>query len=458
MVACLAGPQLSKFFYNRLKDRVQGQQRCKWVSLHPRECSTLAATVRLLVAQLMDGATVSDAAAVGLSSLGTLSPSTTVVIYLRSIALHKHVVLNDFLKAIHSAARAEGFPHIVVLLGAEGGLVSLDEKVDSESMRLMDVHKIDMPLPSVVFDTMTQELFFTCDAQTSIWLGPSVLELLRYQYFERCFDLDKVLSTVEVRFSATLKLLTLAYPSFWQLAIHHHFTTRPMTSIAALISSSDYDVADWKPVFFDRLRVHILDMDSQGQINLPRPADGTLSKQKYLQNILTDNDALLQSMQDFASASVLYRTKIRRAIRLLHALRSRFLSSESAEGEESMLGPRRTRIGGLAWHVLSGEDVNKQISAVVGAIKKASVRKLKEALAEQSSEWEREDAAFQQKLDALKKDIQLEMEKESEEEPEMEPDLSEEQRMEKVAKRLLREETSSAVKRSVADWVRAVIE
>jgi hypothetical protein len=189
---------VSHSFYNRLKDRIQEHQECRWVSLQPRECFTLAATVRLLVAQLADEAALLDATTIGLSSLSTLPPSTKVVICLRSIALHKYAVLNDFFKAIHSASQSGNFPRIIILLGAEGGLGSLDEKVDSESMRLMDIHRIGMPLPSLVFDTMIEELFFTSDALSSIWLGPSVLELLRYQYFERGFDLDKVLSTVVV--------------------------------------------------------------------------------------------------------------------------------------------------------------------------------------------------------------------------------------------------------------------
>jgi hypothetical protein len=232
-----------------------------------------------------------------------------------------------------------------------------------------------------------------------------------------------------------------------------------MSSIAAF-SSSEYDSADWEPVFFDRIRLHIVDADSLGNINLPRPANaGTATKQQYLQSILTGNEALLESMHDFASASVLYRINTRRAIRLLHSLRSMFLNPAGIDTEDSMPGPKRIRLGGLAWHVISGEGVNKQVGAIVSAVKKASLRQLKEVLVEiQASDWSREDAKFQQKVASFEKEVQIEVEKETQEEPDLEEDLNERQRMEMVQRRLLREESSDVVKRSVADWIRAVVE
>jgi hypothetical protein len=197
-VASLVGPQVSHCFYDRLKERIQRKKGFRWVALQPRECVSLAATVRLLAANLADHAASSDIGASGLSSLETLSSSTTAVIYLRSIALHKYTILNDFIKALHSVSQAPKYPRLVVLLGVEGGTGSLDDKVDSESMRLMDMHRISMPSPSTAFDTMIQELYFS-SVDKSIWFGPSVLDLLRYQYYERGFDLDRLLATVEVR-------------------------------------------------------------------------------------------------------------------------------------------------------------------------------------------------------------------------------------------------------------------
>jgi hypothetical protein len=234
-----------------------------------------------------------------------------------------------------------------------------------------------------------------------------------------------------------------------------------LSAVTALTSTA-YDSSDWNTVFFDRLRLHIVEADSHDLIHLPRPADEKIiNKQEYLRRLFTDDHSLLSSMSDFALASSQYRTNTQRAINLLHSLRSQLLNQASTDDvDEPLLEPRRASLGGLAWHILSGQGANKLISSVVGALKKATVRQLKEAIEEVLSHyWSLEDESFQHDMTSFMSEIEIEVEKETQEEANMEVDHdSERQRLETVQKRLLREETSDALKRKVADGIRVYLD
>ena len=197
--AALVGPQLSLSLQGRLRDVVEAHSGRHWVILHPRECSSLAATIRLVVARLT-ASLVSDVCDTGrLSSLSSLSAASTVVIHLHAISLHKHAVLNDFVQALYSVAQQPDFPRLVIVLGLEGGTAVLDDKMEASSLELLEIKRFTLCSPQKAFDVMMQQLFLNPVVELDVWLGPSVLEFLRYQYFERGFDLDKAMSTITVR-------------------------------------------------------------------------------------------------------------------------------------------------------------------------------------------------------------------------------------------------------------------
>lgn len=197
--AALVGPQLSLSLQARLRDVIEAQSGRHWVTLHPRECASLAATIRLVVARLTASLVSDDCDTSRLSSLSSLSADSTVVIHLHAISLHKHAVLSDFVQALYSVAQQPNFPRLVIVLGLEGGTAVLDDKVEASSLELLEIKRFTLCSPQRAFDVMMQQLFLNPDVELDVWLGPSVLEFLRYQYFERGFDLDKAMSTITVR-------------------------------------------------------------------------------------------------------------------------------------------------------------------------------------------------------------------------------------------------------------------
>jgi hypothetical protein len=194
--AALVGPHLSQTLLRRIRNTVQGGKDTHWVTLYPRECTTLASTLRLMVARI---SIQHSPTSLELSSLSLLSPSSTVVIYLSSIALHKYTVLNDFIKALYYSSQEPEFPRLVLILGSEAGAASLDDKLDPESIQSLDIKRFTTPVPSLAFDIFIQELVLKESQTSNVWLGPSTMEFIRHQYFEKEYDLDRVLATMEVR-------------------------------------------------------------------------------------------------------------------------------------------------------------------------------------------------------------------------------------------------------------------
>lgn len=165
-------------------------------------------------------------------------------------------------------------------------------------------------------------------------------------------------------------------------------------------------------------------------------------------------------MTDYSSASIQYRSCIRRAIHLLHTLRSPLLNQAGGgEVEESSQGPRRTRIGGLAWYIFSDQGVNRLISSVAGVVRKAPMKELLQVLEEiQSSTWA-SDKTFQDSLTLNLSRVQSEVQEEQEDEPNGgDVIMTEEESFEVKQRRISREEHCHTVRRNVADWLRGVLE
>jgi hypothetical protein len=197
----LVGQHLSTSFETRLEDTIQKNKNCQWLSLYPRECTSLAATIRLLLARVRMQSKAVEGDATSLSNLSFLPSSQTVFINLSLITLHRYAVLNDFVKALHSASQQRQFPRLILVFNLEGGVASLDDKLDSDSIRLLDMKRFNMPSPPLAFDVFIRELFLDSNNVPDVWFASSTLELLRFQYFERGFDLDKIISTIEVSLS-----------------------------------------------------------------------------------------------------------------------------------------------------------------------------------------------------------------------------------------------------------------
>lgn len=207
------------------------------------------------------------------------------------------------------------------------------------------------------------------------------------------------------------------------------------------------------------MRLQIIEADKSGSIHLPRPIQGKeRSKKEYLQDLLTDDSAVLLSIADYSSASIQYRICIRRVIHLLHTLRSQFHVQANGDVEESLQNPKRTSLGGLAWYILSNREVNKVILSIAATIRKAPVRELLQALKQvQGSPWA-SDKTFQDSLALYLDEIQREAQKEQAEEPDGDAIMTEKDKFEVVQRRISREEHCDAVKRNVADWLRAELE
>jgi hypothetical protein len=250
--------------------------------------------------------------------------------------------------------------------------------------------------------------------------------------------------------------LNLAIVSL-QLVYHHHFTTRPLSSVSML--STDPDFTSWKPIFYDRLRLHVLEADAEDNVSLPRPlrAEEGTSKQDYLRSLLTKEGFLLKSMADFASANRHHRSKTRRAIHFLHSLRFHFLNQADDNQEEALMGPRRTSLGGLTFHFLSDKSTRSFLAGVNSAFKRASMVEIDAFLSEiQSSPWAAEET-FQRELKEHHVHVQRESGKEVQDSLLASDSLSGPERMTMVQRKLLREESSDAVKRSLLEWFSAVI-
>ncbi|UZJ56696.1 hypothetical protein CBS101457_006016 [Exobasidium rhododendri] len=392
--AAFVGPQLSRCFDDRL-DKLFGKQKDKHlVTLRPRECPSLASMTRLTVARLTAQSTSFERETGNLSHLSTLSSSSTVVINVPSIALQRYAALNDFIKALHASIQDPKFPRLLLLFGSEAGSATLDEKLDSESLRLLDIKRFTFPPPTAAFDKMIQELFLDEDHGVDVWLGPSTLERLRQQYFEGDFDLDKVVSTIE-----------------------------------------------------------ILESDAEDNVSLPRPssAAGPSSKREYLLKLLTDEDALLTGMADFARAIKHRRSDIRRATHLLHSLRSTFLIQSNNDEDEAITGPKRTSLGGLAFYILSEKSIRPLIAGVNTALRRASIAQVDAFLSEiKDCQWAAE-GTFQADLTSYQDRLHVEIQKEREEATCDIDALSRSERVEMVQRKLLREESSDAIKRSLIE-------
>lgn len=244
--ASLIGPQPSRHLHDRLQSKIKAKKDYYFVSLQPRDCVSLAASIRLLTVRLLNQSSIStEVDASSLLSLCSLSASSTAVIYLGSIAIFRYAVLNDLIKALHSATQTPNFPRIVLLFGLEGGLSTLDDRLDSESVRLMDIHRFPFPFPSAFFDKMMEELFLNSDPPSCVWLGPSFLELLRYQYFERGFNLDNTLSMIEVSQPGTIIIIHYpTHPFFFSsslpiiiiLRLDRYLSLRPCLPLTSLVT------------------------------------------------------------------------------------------------------------------------------------------------------------------------------------------------------------------------------
>lgn len=188
-------------------------------------------------------------------------------------------------------------------------------------------------------------------------------------------------------------------------------------------------------------------------VSLPRPLnDSGISKQDYLHQLLTDNDALLRSMADFARAIRDHRSKTRRAVHLLHVLRSHFLNQAGDDNDEAIAGPRRTSLGGLALHVLSDKGARAFVNGINAAVRRATMGEIEAMLEDiRSSHWASE-ATFQASIDSYLVRIRSELEEERLEDLLDIDSLRGLQRVEMVQKKLLREESSDAVKRSLIEW------
>lgn len=202
--------------------------------------------------------------------------------------------------------------------------------------------------------------------------------------------------------------------------------------------------------------------DGEDLIVLPRPQSKLAppTKQTHLLHLLTDDDALLATMADFASVARQRRTCLRRAIQFLHKLRVRFLNqaNEDDDDDDALHGPRRTSLGGLALYVLSGKSIRGVITGVTTALKRASLDEVEAVLEESKScDWA-EETIFQLELASHLHNVREEAEKEREEMRTGEAGLSGPDRIESVRKRLLREQSSDTVKRGVAEWCSSVIQ
>jgi hypothetical protein len=230
-----------------------------------------------------------------------------------------------------------------------------------------------------------------------------------------------------------------------------------LSSLVAL--TAEVVCADWESVFFDRLRLEIVEADADDKINIPRPSSGAAkSKKEFLQDILTNDEALLASINDFSAAVKQHRNDQRDAIRLLHILRSHLLNQASDDAEEAPLEPRRTSLGGLAFYVVSGKSTRSLVSGVTVAMKKATLDGIKLALEEiKSRQWTARDT-FQAHLDAYLSKIAAEIPEDGEENTHISAEVRENERIEVIRKRLLREDSEAELIRSIAEWCGTMIQ
>lgn len=199
--AAIVGPQYTAQFRDKVKNSFLLREDTYWVELQSRECSSLSASLQLILARVFSQVPGGKRENVSssLTGLTSLPHSSNVILYLSSLAQYSHTLLNDLIKSLHASSQLPNFPRLTILLGLEGGSPTWEEKIDHESTPLLDLRRLYTPLPVVAFEHYMQHFFLMAKVDGSrLWPGPSVLEYLQYQYFDRGFSLDDLVSTLKV--------------------------------------------------------------------------------------------------------------------------------------------------------------------------------------------------------------------------------------------------------------------
>lgn len=430
---------ISSRLIDSVREGVEARADCLWLQLRSRECLDLPSTLRLLVTRtllqrpdLLDDADLTDPL-----SLSFIGADTTVCILIDSVATFHYGVLNDLMQAVYALAEDEGAPTYKLLLIAESGQQTMDDKIDPATAPLLDITAIQLPSSSTFFELLVEELFLGSEADDTVkvWPSMSIVEMVQLQYYGFWPDLDKVRADLI-------------------LALHNHFTRNSLSSLC--MQTDDRTV--WTPAMATRVRQVLVGEVGGGldeeAVRLTVPCDDARTQQGYLTSLLMDDHALYSSITTFRSGVAKRRQSFVAGTHLAHLLRSTLGLNGSGAEQRTTSAPRKSSLGGLYLALCGASDQRHVLQDLRMAIRGRPLTILKSIMDEIGRgdilHDEREKVAYAAFMDQVV-DLMVSDDLNREE------SMSDEARFQQVQRNLVREESSTQLKRQIGDWLMTLL-